>query len=46
MPPYYMAIHTFDRTSEGWEAYTKWRKLPQLIEIVSIENGSIIPRVS
>jgi hypothetical protein len=44
VPPYYMATHRFDRTSEGWEAYAEFRKLPQLVEVVSMENHSAILR--
>jgi hypothetical protein len=38
----YVAADRFDRTSDGWEDYAKWRGLPQLVEVVSIENPSIV----
>jgi hypothetical protein len=38
----YIANQRFDRTSPGWDAYAKWRGLSQLIEVVSIENYSVL----
>jgi hypothetical protein len=38
MTPYYMATTKFDPTSQGWDAYANWRKLPQLVEVVTIED--------
>ena len=38
MTPYYMATTKLDPTSEGWDAYANWRKLPQLVEVVTIED--------
>jgi len=35
---YYMATQKFDRTSVGWDAYAKWRNLPQLAEVVSMDS--------
>jgi hypothetical protein len=42
MAEYYIANRRFDRTSPGWDAYAKWRGLSQLIEVVSIENYSVL----
>jgi hypothetical protein len=35
---YYTATERYDRTTEGWDDYFEWRGLPQLVELVSMEN--------
>jgi hypothetical protein len=40
MPGYYVAASRFDRTSPGWEDFYEWRGLPQLVEVVSMENAA------
>ena len=42
MRGYYMAARKFDQREPDWGAYAKWRGLPQLTEVVSIENGSVL----
>lgn len=37
-----MAVSKFDPESEGWEAFIRWRRLPQLSEVVSIEIECIL----
>src|SRR5262249_42223327 len=32
----------FDRTSIGWDAYAKWRNLPQLTEVVSMDSYCVL----
>jgi hypothetical protein len=39
MPGYYMATHKYDATESWWDDFWLWRGLPQLIEVVSIENA-------
>jgi hypothetical protein len=38
MRSYYTATERYDRTAEGWNDHFEWRGLPQLVELVSMEN--------
>jgi len=38
MPGYYMATEKYDRTASWWDDFVEWRGLPQLVEVVSMEN--------
>jgi hypothetical protein len=42
MRPLFFAPSTFDQTEPDWDQYKTWRGLPQLTEVVSIENHSIL----
>jgi hypothetical protein len=38
MRGYYMATEKYDHTASCWDDFVEWRGLPQLVEVVSMEN--------
>lgn len=37
MKAFFVANERFDRRSANWEGYNEWAKLPQLVEVVSLD---------